>query len=399
MTSENTAARYTAPPLARLVFISSNTGWGGSEELWSATAAAIAAAGHAVTVYKGGLDSREPRIRRLRELRCTLRDLDGGPLVPRRLASLIAAASYPASFGLQLARLWLGLKVSRRPDLVVISQGGNYDGLFHADLCRRLKLPYVLISQKASDLYWPIDSRRKRLRAVYEEALACYFVSEHNRRLTEEQVGIALPHASVVRNPFLVPVERRSDWPDERGGIRLACIGRLYPMEKGQDLLLRVLARDLWRKRPLSVTFYGTGNQRAGLEEMARQLGLTSVTFGGFVRDVTSIWNDHHGLILPARCEGLPLVLVEAMWSGRVPIVTDTGGNAEAVDDGTTGFIAAGATEDALDEAMERAWQQRDEWRALGEAAATRIRELVPEDPAEVMAATLLGLLQRESHP
>jgi glycosyltransferase involved in cell wall biosynthesis len=381
--------------LARFVFISSNTGWGGSEELWSATAAAIAAEGHAVTVYKGGIDDKEPRIRRLRELRCTLRDLDRGPLVPRRLASMIATASYPVSFGLQLARLWLGLKRSRRPDLVIVSQGGNYDGLFHADVCRRLNLPYVLISQKAGDLYWPIDSRRKRLRAVYEGALACYFVSEHNRRLTEEQVGTPLPHASVVRNPFLVPAERRSDWPDESGGLRLACIGRLYPMEKGQDLLLRVLARDHWRKRPLSVTFYGTGNQRDGLEAMARHMGLTSVTFAGFVRDVAAIWNDHHGLVLPARCEGLPLVLVEAMMSGRVPIVTDVAGQ-EVVDDGVTGFLANGATEDALDLAMNRAWERRGEWRGIGEEAAGRIRELVPADPAGVMAATLLRVTPSE---
>lgn len=379
--------------MARLVFISSNIGWGGSEELWSAAAAAIAAEGHAVTVYKSGIDDREPRIRRLRELRCRLRDLNGR-FVPRRLASLFATFTYAGSFGLQLARLWLGLRFSRRPDLVVISQGGNHDGVFLAEVCRRLKLPYVLIAQKAGDFYWPIDSRRKRVRAVYESALACYFVSEHNRRLTEEQLGIELPHASLVRNPFLVPVERRSDWPEERDGIRLACIGRLYPMEKGQDLLLRVLARDHWRKRPLSVTFYGTGNQRAGLEEMARHAGLTSVAFAGFVRDVASIWTDHHGLVLPARCEGLPLVLVEAMMSGRVPIVTGIAGK-EVVDDGLTGFLAAGATEDALDEAMERAWERRAEWRAIGAAAADRIRELIPADPAGVMAETLLGVAQR----
>jgi glycosyltransferase involved in cell wall biosynthesis len=371
------------------VFISSNGGWGGSEELWSAAAAVIAAAGHAVTVYKDSIDEGEPRIRRLRELRCTLRDLTGR-FVPRRLSTLLASFSVRVSYGLQLARLGLGLKLSRRPDLVVISQGGNTDGVFLANVCRRMKLPYVMIMQKASDLYWPTDVRREMLRPVYEAAIECYFVSEHNRVLTEEQLGFALPHASVVRNPFLVPWEPRSDWPQDRDGIRLACIGRLYPMEKGQDLLLRVLAREHWRKRPLSVTFFGTGLQREGLEGMARKLELTSVAFAGFVHDVASIWNDHHGLILPSRCEGLPLVLVEAMLSGRVPIATNVAGNTELLDDGITGFVAAAPTEDALDEAMERAWQRRDEWRAIGEAAANRIRTLIPEDPAAVMAATIL---------
>ena len=200
-----------------------------------------------------------------------------------------------------------------------------------------------------------------------------------------------VPHASVVRNPFLVPWQRRDDWPDERNGLRLACIGRLYPMEKGQDLLLRVLARDKWRNRAISVTFFGTGQQRDGLEGMARHAGLTSVTFAGFVSDVAAIWNEHHGLILPSRCEGLPLVLVEAMLSGRVPIVTSLAGS-EVIDDGTTGFLAAAPTEDALDEAMERAWNRRDEWRSIGAAAATKIRTLVPPDPAAVMATALLEI-------
>jgi glycosyltransferase involved in cell wall biosynthesis len=125
-------------------------------------------------------------------------------------------------------------------------------------------------------------------------------------------------------------------------------------MEKGQDLLLRVLARERSRTRPVSVTFYGSGHQREGLEGMAQQLGLTNVTFAGFVRDIAAIWTDHHALVLPSRCEGLPLVLVEAMLSGRVAIVTDVGGSSEVIEDNRTGFLAAAATEDSLDEAMER---------------------------------------------
>jgi glycosyltransferase involved in cell wall biosynthesis len=378
----------------RFVFVSSNAGWGGSEELWSAAAAVLAAEGHAVKVYKGGVDEAEPRIRRLRELSCTIRDLKRLPLLPRKFFMLLSLASYSTSFAWQLARLWLGLVSSRRPDLVVVSQGGNHDGLYLADVCRRSGVPYVLIMQKASDLYWPTDFRRERMRAMYTSALATFFVSQHNLELTEQQLGFRLPHASVVRNPFLVPWEPRHDWPDQRDGLRLACVGRLYPMEKGQDLLLRVLARDKWRERPLSVTFYGSGDQREGLEAMARHAGLTSVAFGGFVRDVAAIWNDHHGLILPSRCEGLPLVLVEAMLSGRVPIVTKIAGE-EVVEDDVTGFLAAAPTEDSLDDAMERAWQRREEWRRIGEEAARRIRTLVPEDPARVMAAELRSLSSR----
>lgn len=104
--------------------------------------------------------------------------------------------------------------------------------------------------------------------------------------------------------------------------------------------------------------------------------------------------SSHHGLVLPSRCEGLPLVLVEAMLSGRVAIVTNVAGNTEVLTDDVTGFVAAAPTEDALDEAMERAWRRRGEWRAIGSTAATRIRELVPPDPAGDLAAELLRVLE-----
>jgi len=176
-------------------------------------------------------------------------------------------------------------------------------------------------------------------------------------------------------------------------------VGRLYPKEKGQDILLRVLASDKWRSRPVSLTFYGGGEQRQGLEAMAGLLGLGNVTFAGYEDDVTSIWARHHALVLPSRAEGLPLVLVEAMLCGRVPIVTDVAGNSEVVEEGKTGFIAAAAVEKSFDEALERAWQRRAEWPSIGAAAAVEIRRLVPPDPGAALAEALLRLAGEGSGP
>jgi glycosyltransferase involved in cell wall biosynthesis len=119
---------------------------------------------------------------------------------------------------------------------------------------------------------------------------------------------------------------------------------------------------------------------------------MENVAFEGFVADVPSIWADHHCLALPSRAEGLPLVLVEAMLSGRVPIATATAGIPEVVTDGEDGFLATAPTEAAYDEALERAWQQRDRLREIGSKAAENMRHLVPEDPAREFADRLLAL-------
>ena len=62
----------------------------------------------------------------------------------------------------------------------------------------------------------------------------------------------------------------------------------------------------------------------------------------------------------------------------RFGIVTDEGGSAEVVEDGRTGFIAAAAQVDQFEQALERAWAAREQWSAIGAAAARAIRTLVP---------------------
>jgi len=376
----------------RIAFVSSNVTWGGSEDLWSEAALALARQGHAVTAFKNILAPREGAVARLRAAGCRTVELACVPVFPRTDNPLLARLPYPLTFGWQASRLWLALKARRRPDLVVVSQGGNHDGWLFASVCRRLGLRYVLISQKATDLYWPVDGRRRWMRSAYDGALHAFFVSERNRRLTEEQLGAPLARASIARNPFRVPWRPQLGWPGTDLGHRFACVGRFWVMEKGQDMLVRVLAREKWRARPVGLSFYGTGANAEGLEAMAAYHGLGNVRFAGFADDVEAIWATHHALVMPSRAEGLPLALVEAMLCGRVAIVTDVAGSGEAVADNVTGFLAAAASEDALDEAMERAWQRREEWPRIGARAAAAIRRLVPPDPAGELAGQLLRL-------
>lgn len=382
----------------RFVFISSNFTWGGSESLWSATAAELARRGHRVRAYKNRFPPREGNVPALKAAGVRCIDLARFPLLPRRLYSLLLGFTPSFSIAFQALKLFVSLRLRAKPDLIVLSQGGNHDGWPLGAACRRSGVPFVIVCQKASDLYWPQDRFREEIRSMYQAARHVFFVSEHNAQLTEQQLGERLRSFSVVRNPFLVPWEPRADWPEDTD-TKLACIGRLYPMEKGQDLLLRVLALPKWRARALSVAFYGAGEQREALEAMARLMKIEKVTFAGYADDVAGVWGEHHGLVLPSRAEGLPLVLVEAMLSSRVAIVTDVAGNSEVLDDGMTGFLAAAPTEAALDDAMERAWQRRGEWRAIGEAAATSIRTQVPADPPAELASTLLALAEDGTPP
>ena len=145
----------------------------------------------------------------------------------------------------------------------------------------------------------------------------------------------------------------------------------------------------------MEIIFYGDGIRERGLRNLKQYLDLTNVTFAGFTDRSEEIWGQCHGLILASRMEGLPLALVEAMLCGRLSIATDIGGNAEVIEDNVSGFIAKAPSVELIDEALERAWQRRDEWEAIGKVAAKKIRELIPRDPVQIFFDKLLTYLDR----
>jgi glycosyltransferase involved in cell wall biosynthesis len=139
----------------------------------------------------------------------------------------------------------------------------------------------------------------------------------------------------------------------------------------------------------VELTFIGTGVDREGLAAMARMYGLTNVHFAGQLADVRESWRNFHALALPSRSEGLPLVVLEAMAAGRVVITTTAGGSQEVIVDGVTGFIGDTGTE-SFGEALERAWQRREEWEELGLAACRDLPNRLPDVAAEAEFAKVL---------
>lgn len=382
----------------RIVFLTScPLVWGGSEELWSGAALELRRRGFQVRAARsrpwpwGGLHPRWERLRGAGIVLGGFRVRSLEEAVPDAVHRFLPRVAGPA---FHARNLWLALKLRAcRADLAVVSQGGSYDGICPVnlpDICRAARVPYVLVCQKSAETEWPHDSLRRVYANAFAGARLVCFVSAHNRRITSQQLAMDFDRAEIVRNPTLVNTAGPLPWPDlVDGRLRLACVGRMWPMEKGQDVLLNVLARDRWRGRPFDVDFYGEGPMERGLQDMARFLGLANVRFHGQVPDITAVWRDHHALLLPSRAEGLALAQVEAMRCGRPPIVAAAGGARELLDDGVEGFVADAATEDEFDAALERAWQRRHEWDAIGRRAAARVARDLPADPCAAFADRL----------
>jgi glycosyltransferase involved in cell wall biosynthesis len=368
----------------KFAFITTMCGsaWGGSEELWSQAAVQLKLAGHQV---RASVMFRPQISDKLAALSQVGVELETYP-----------AFSYLVGPGRQMwDRLSLGYRrIYRRlrhfkPDLVVISQGDIAGGSEWANVCRDAAIPYVIIVQCNSELWWFHEPDVADAVLRYTSARRVFCVSRGNLNLLRLQVGDPLLNGEVVWNPYNVSTEVVPAWPDESKVWRLACVARMDPAHKGQDLLLQTLARPEWRERPVEVNLFGTGPCELTLRRMAELLQLRSVHFRGHVSDVSAIWEQNHMLVLPSRYEGLPLALVEAMWCGRPAVVTDVAGNAELCTDSETGFVARSATLWSYAQALERAWEKRAEWRRMGELARARAENQIPKDPIGLFCARL----------
>jgi len=357
--------------------------WGGSEELWSRAALRLVQSGVTIGANVTHAAKTPPRLKDLMDAGCQVtwrQNPEVNPLFQRIQRKLKRSDAYQ----------WLD---TFQPDFAVISQGGNWDGHEWMRECSKRAIPFVTIAQAATETFWPRPELACAIFSAYDAALACFFVSERNVALTQRQLAQPLPQARVVRNPFNVSYDASPPWPSVDGIWKLACVGRLEPHFKGQDILFEVLSCGKWRSRPVEVTLFGNGPNTESLLALKNMMQLKNVTYGGFVEDIETVWASHHALVLPSRVEGLPLVIVEAMLCGRSCIVTDVAGNAELVQDNISGFVAAAAAPHCLDEAMERAWQHRNEWQQIGQAAARRVREMVPCDPTGAFLEELRPLL------
>ncbi|MFZ0945097.1 MAG: glycosyltransferase [Syntrophobacteraceae bacterium] len=125
-------------------------------------------------------------------------------------------------------------------------------------------------------------------------------------------------------------------------------VGRLEPV-KNYPLLLRAFARMEAEpgKRPSHLVLVGEGSQRAELEALAGNLGLSGrVSFLGMQYLVHDILPLFDAFVLSSFTEGTSISLLEAQACGVPAVVTDVGGNGLVVRHGENGFLCP-SNEDA----------------------------------------------------
>jgi glycosyltransferase involved in cell wall biosynthesis len=200
----------------------------------------------------------------------------------------------------------------------------------------------------------------------YPWADAIIAVSNGVKEDLTRTAGISPDRIQVIYNPIVTPeLKEKSEQPVEHRWFKegeppvILSVGRLTD-QKAFDVLVRAFS--LVRKNhPARLLILGEGENRPGLEVLIQQLGLEQdVALMGFVPNPYPYLAKASLFVLPSRWEGLPTVLVEALYLGAPIVATDCpGGSREILQNGKLGRLVPVEDPPALAEAILESMKDR----------------------------------------
>jgi len=262
-------------------------------------------------------------------------------------------------------------------------------GVVGLGLKRLFRTPYVSfyhaeeIPQTDRYRYQPLVRNR-----IYHGAEAVVAACEFAR---QNLIRIGIPRAKIHKITPGVDYERftsRQPRPDlvrqfDLQGKRVVLtVARLCP-RKGHDVTLRAAARILPEFPDLHYLIVGKGPDEQRLRALTAELGLgAAVTFVGYVPDeqLPDFYNLCDLFVMPNRqeedgdIEGFGMIFMEASAAAKAVVGGRSGGTADAVQHGVTGFLVNPEDVDELTATLKLLLSNADLRRKLGLAGARRAR-------------------------
>ena len=271
--------------------------------------------------------------------------------IRRRRPGLLLTAHYNA---MTLAANFL----AGRPSRVVVTEH-----TLLSEHLRRQVAPVRVCFSTMCRLFYPKAERVVGVSSAVAADLAAHF------HVPASRVG----H---IYNPVVgSALERKAEeachhpWLTDKTIPTLISVARLSP-EKDFDTLLEAFSL-LRRTTPVRLLVLGDGPDRVRLERRAAELKVeTDVDWMGMIANPLPFVRDADALVLSTFYEGLPTVLIEALYVGTTPVATDApGGIREILEDGRYGYIVPVRDAPALSEGMLEALHQPMPKRMLQERA------------------------------
>lgn len=275
---------------------------------------------------------------------------------------------------LLVAALWLlALLLRRRPRIAHFFLPLPY--LVGAPVALLARVPVRVMSRRNLNAYQAKHPLARRIEAWLHGRMQALL--GNSRAIVRDLIAEGAPPGRValiyngIDRPELAPNKAGAGRP-----LTLIIVANLMAY-KGHIDLLHALAQ-MSSQLPGDWTLLCAGRDTemgATLSTLARELKLSEhIQFLGERRDVAQLLASADIGLLVSHEEGFANAILEGMAAGLPMIVTDVGGNAEAVLDGETGLVVPPRDPAALGRAILRLAGDRPGRLAMGRAARARVQ-------------------------
>jgi glycosyltransferase involved in cell wall biosynthesis len=355
----------------RLLVVTESLGVGGTESHLIRTLPCLAEFGWSVVTY-----CLTERGERASQAEAAGVEVLAAPPLARHKASLI----YPVHVALASNKLyWL---IRRwRPHIAHFYLPAPY--LIGAHVAGLIRTPIQIMSRRSLSEYqrnWPLVARlEQRLHPRMDAVIG------NSRAVVRQLIGEGIPEAKVrliyngIETSHALPNRneaRRSLGLDDDVFVGVVVANLIH--YKGYRELIRGLSH-VQSELPSSWRILLAGRDyglRAELETLAAARGISHrIQFLGESSDIPRLLAAADFGLLTSREEGFSNVILEGMAAGLAMIVTDVGGNAEAVVHGETGIVVPPRNPKAIAEAILELVRNPEQRKRFGDAARKRVEK------------------------
>lgn len=349
--------------------------WGGSEELWYTTALYLAGRGVTVGCAAYAWPEKEERLQKLEGAGCAVyrlpqRDKSGN--VATRLVKKIRHQK-------KMRRAVDALPLPQY-GMVLVNQGGfEVCATQWKNFYKRLHR-YALVFHNYSEGHVFSARQKGILKAWLQNAATNLFAANPIKEMLQRQLNTEIKNAAVFVNPitFTPPLQAGAFPPLVDGGYIFSVVAALDVERKAQDKLIRILSTEKWKARRWQLRLYGEGKDRTLLQTLIDENGLAqSVFLKGHTAAVAEALRQSHLVLQLTAVDAMPLSVMEAMAVGRPLAVTRIGDMPAWVREGDNGWVCS-VDEEAIDACLEKAWQHRHEWEAMGRRSFRLFKQKFP---------------------
>lgn len=258
-------------------------------------------------------------------------------LVPEGIRYLDLGATRNSAVSWSLLKQLATVLRDFNPDIVQANAG---DTLKYAVLSRLLfRQRYKIVFRNASTVsrYLRSSIQKGLYTLLYRWVDRVISVSEFSRKDFSTTFP-ALRSRTVVIPNCIIPGSpvRRTDFKDT--DFNLVHVGG-FTFEKNHEGVLRIFSEVKQKIPNAKLWLVGDGPLKEHIQQLVQQKAIEGVQFTGFVANSIDYIASARVLILPSIIEGMPGVILEAMYS-RIPVVAyQVGGIGELVKNSETGWL------------------------------------------------------------